>query len=107
MSLECPPRILARIRTLAGQGRVLLTYKALRELAGLGLGLDEGDACDILAGLTSDDFAGRPVSERTGERMYVFKPMVAGTTLYLKLVLRSDCVVISLHEDEVDDDDDG
>ena len=31
---------------------------------------------------------------------YVFKPQLAGMVLYVKLVLRSDCVVISFHEDE-------
>ena len=32
--------------------------------------------------------------------MYVFKPRVGGDTLYLKLILRSECVVLSFHEDE-------
>jgi len=33
--------------------------------------------------------------------MYVFKPDVAEMTLYLKVVLRNGCVVISFHEDQV------
>ena len=97
------PRILTRIRVLAEAGRVRLTYKAMRELAQLGLGLDEDDACDILAGLCASDFAERIMSEHTGEWMYVFKPIVAATTLYLKVVIRNDCIVISMHEDEVSD----
>jgi len=32
--------------------------------------------------------------------MYLFKPELAGTVLYVKLILRSDCVVVSFHEDE-------
>lgn len=32
--------------------------------------------------------------------MYLFKPQLAGTVLYVKLVLRNDCVVVSFHEDE-------
>ena len=32
--------------------------------------------------------------------MYVFKPDVGGLVLYLKVVLREDCVVVSFHEDE-------
>jgi hypothetical protein len=32
--------------------------------------------------------------------MYVFKPSVAGVLVYLKLVLRAECVVVSFHEDE-------
>ena len=97
------PTVLARIRTLAKAGCVRFTYKALRELAQLGLGLDEDDACDILAGLKAADFAERLLSEHTAEWMYVFKPVVAGTLLYLKVVVRSDCVIISLHEDEAND----
>jgi hypothetical protein len=50
------------------------------------------------------DFAGRLVSEGTGEWMYVFKPLVAGTPVYLKLVLREGCLIVSFHEDEGDPD---
>ena len=105
-----PPRwlsgALARIQSLATNGRVSFTYKALRELALLGIGLDEDDAIDVLAGLEASDFADRIVSERTGEWMYVFKPKVAATQLYLKVVVRNDCVVVSMHEDEVRDEQD-
>jgi hypothetical protein len=83
---------------------VRFTLNALRELAALGGGLDVQDACDVLAALTGDDFVGRLESERTGEWMYAFKPVVAGTIVYLKLVLRSDCLVVSFHEDETEDD---
>jgi hypothetical protein len=36
--------------------------------------------------------------------MYAFKPAVAGTVVYVKLVVRSDCLVVSFHEDEGEDD---
>jgi hypothetical protein len=36
----------------------------------------------------------------------VFKPPLGGTTLYLKLVLRADCVVVSFHEEGSGDDED-
>lgn len=36
--------------------------------------------------------------------MYVFKPAVDGTLVYLKLVVRAECVVVSFHEDEGDGD---
>jgi hypothetical protein len=32
--------------------------------------------------------------------MYVFKPRVDEATIYLKLILREECVVVSFHEDE-------
>jgi len=32
--------------------------------------------------------------------MYVFRPTVAQTVVYLKLIVRTDCVVVSFHEDE-------
>ena len=32
--------------------------------------------------------------------MYVFKPSVAGTAVYVKLILRAESVVVSFHTDE-------
>ena len=97
------PRLLRRIHELAGRGRVRLTLKATRELTALG-GLDVQDACDVLAALTARDLSERFESEHTGEWMYVFKPAVAGTVVYLKLVLRAECLVVSFHEDEGESD---
>lgn len=94
------PRVLKRIQELAAARRVLFTLKARCELAALDAGLDEQDACDVLMRLTIEDLAVRMVSAPTGEWMYVFKPSLAGLVLYLKLILRIDCVVISFHEDE-------
>ena len=54
----------------------------------------------MLAGLGAKDSAGRLTSEQTGELMHVFKPEVGGQILYVKLVLRGNCVVVSFHEDE-------
>jgi hypothetical protein len=88
---------------LAAERKVRFTLKAFQELARLGMGLDEEDACDILAKLNPSDVVGRLVSERTGEWMYVFNPSVGGTDIYVKIVLRGDCVVISLHEEEDSD----
>ena len=48
---------------------------------------------------------GRGESEHTPEWLYVFKPRVASVVLYVKLIVRTDCVVISFHEDEEDDED--
>jgi hypothetical protein len=64
--------------------------------------LDEEDACDIMASLRAADSTGRIRSATTHEWMYLFKPQQTETTLYLKLILRSDCIVISFHGDEDD-----
>ncbi len=69
-------------------------------MASLDIGLDEEDACDVLARLGVEDSAGRLESAWTGEWMYLFKPQLAGVVLYLKLILRNDCLVVSFHEDE-------
>jgi len=79
---------------------VLFTLKARRELATLEFGLDEQDSCDVLARLSAGDSAGRFQSAATGEWIYLFKPVLAETVLYVKLILRNDCIVVSFHEDE-------
>jgi hypothetical protein len=33
----------------------------------------------------------------------VFKPTVIGMRLYVKLIIRNGCLVVSFHEDEIDD----
>ena len=79
--------------------RVLFTLKARRELAELDVGLDEEDAFETLVALTAEDSAGRLRSGVTGEWMYVFKPSLDGRILYIKIILRSDCIVVSFHAD--------
>ncbi|MBI4517161.1 MAG: type II toxin-antitoxin system MqsR family toxin [Deltaproteobacteria bacterium] len=93
-------KVLNRIHTLAASGSVRLTDKALVELAALDLSLDPDDVCLVLSELTRDDFGERLRSQTSPEWLYVFKPEVAGIPVYLKLALRSDCVVISFHEDD-------
>lgn len=66
----------------------------------LDAGLDEEDARHVLANLEASDFVERAVSKKTGEWLYVFKPGVGGVGVYVKVVLRGDCIVISFHEDE-------
>jgi hypothetical protein len=99
------PGILTRIRGLAADRRILFTLKARRELAALECGLDERDACDVLTSLKTADSAGRLVSSATREWLYVFKPRVAGIVVYVKVLLRNECVVVSFHEDQGGTDD--
>ena len=90
-------RILKRIHESAAAGRLRLTYKA--EAEALLLGFSPDDVREILAGLDAEDCAGRRASATTGEWMYVFKPDFGGQIIYVKVLLREDCVVVSFHED--------
>ncbi len=74
--------------------------KAIAEVRGLELGLGVSDVVDILTALSAVDSAGRLRSSASSEWLYVFKPTVAETVLYVKVVLRGDCVVVSFHKDE-------
>ena len=95
-------KALRRIKELAQARSVWFTLKAFRELSQLGL--DEEDACEVLAGLRAADSTERRKSAKTGEWMYVFKPKFGETVLYVKVLLRTNCVLISFHEDEVGND---
>jgi hypothetical protein len=92
--------ILRRIKRLATDRKVAFTLKALRELAEFDL--DPEEACEVLARLTAADAEGRIRSSKTGEWMYVFKPEIEAIVVYLKLIVRKECVVISFHEDEAE-----
>ena len=94
--------VLARIRELAAKRRVRFTLKALRELSLLDLDLDEDDVCDVLSTLERSQSAGRRLADQTGEWMYVFKPTVGGIVIYAKVILRTDCILVSFHEDDKD-----
>ena len=105
MSRRWVTPVLRQIRGLAAQRKVRFTLKAFQELGRLGMGLDEDDACDVLANLAASDLVDRLVSEQTGEWMYVFKPSIAGVVVYVKVVVRVECVVISFHDEEESDED--
>ena len=97
------PSTISRIRQLVEAGSVRFTLKSLKELAALELGLDETDVCEVLAELNESDFRSRIISTVTRECLYVFAPSVAGIEIYLKVVIRAHCVVISFHEDLKDE----
>lgn len=102
------PRVLARIHRLTAEGRVRFTEKAFEELRALPLGFSTEDAYHVLENLTASECAGRLVSRETGEWLYVFRPRIVETVLYVKVRLREDCVVISFHgEGDGDDQDQG
>lgn len=92
------PKILAEVHRSASEGSVLLTLKALRESVSMGLAPE--DVRDVIGSLTAADSTGRLRSKSTGEWMHVFKPRVGDEVVYVKLIVREDCVVVSFHEDE-------
>jgi hypothetical protein len=97
-----PAAVVARIHAQAARGRVVFTDKARRELRACGFHAD--DALELLAGLQVEDLDRSQASSRGPEMMHVFKPHAGGMRLYVKVVLRMACVVISLHEDRNGDD---
>jgi hypothetical protein len=68
----------------------------------LDLGLDEEDPCEVLAKLTAEESVGRMASAVTGEWMYLFKPQVYERIIYVKVIVRNNCLVVSFHEDQGD-----
>jgi hypothetical protein len=97
-------RVVARVRELATLRKVVFTQKAARELELIDLPIDQEDALEVLGHLSAEDFSARFMSDLSDEWMYVFKPRVGGLLLYVKVILRHECRVISLHEARGDDD---
>jgi hypothetical protein len=91
-------RALARIHAAAATGMVRLTNKAASEAKTLGMA--PSDVVDVVAALEMPDFAERIVSDDNGDWMYVFLVEIEGLTVYVKVVLRTKCFVVSFHEDE-------
>ena len=91
-------KALARIHVLTSGGAFRLTKKAEEEATALDLRREDVER--LLLSLAPSDFAERITSVVTGEWMYVFVPSLEGLPLYVKLVLRAQCIVVSFHEDE-------
>lgn len=92
-------RVINRIHGLAAAGHVIFTAKAQQELDDLDFDFDLDDAAEVVSELTSDDFYSRIRSTFQNEWMYVFKPEVFDVILYVKLVIRDRCIVVSFHND--------
>ena len=91
-------RALVQIATLALAGAVQLTGKALGEAAALEPPADIDDVIVTLLGLTAADFAQQLASSATGEPLWVFLPPTEFGNLYIKVAIRTHCVVISFHQ---------
>ena len=98
-------RVLARIHELATLRKVVFARKAARELELLDLPIDQEDALEVLRHLSAEDFSARFMSDLSDEWMYVFKPRVGGLLLYVKVIVRQKCRLISFHKDRGGDDD--
>ena len=59
--------VLERIHTLANEGKVRLTVKALAEVRALGFGLGASDVVDVLMTLSAADCSGRLRSSVSSE----------------------------------------
>src|SRR3989344_7133407 len=92
-------RVIQNIKTLASEEKVRFTNKAYRELYNLELELDENDVYALLQDLRPHEFKHRERSKITEEWLYVFKIEIFGVIIYLKLILRKKCIIISFHED--------
>ena len=75
-----------------------MTGKALAEAEALGCVRE--DVVSVLAELQVADYHDQIRSHHSGEPMYIFKPWLVEVVVYLKVVLRGDCVVVSFHEDQ-------
>lgn len=71
----------------------------IEELAALEPPAHPDDVTETLEQLEPEDWVGRLISKPTGEPMYVSKPLTLFGLLYVKVVLRNDCVVVSFHEE--------
>ncbi len=91
-------RTCTRVRKLVATGEFLFTQKASAEIKALGLFLSRADAAEVLTMLTRKDFRQRVQAHDLGEWLYVFTPQVGDRTLYIKLALRSRCIMVSFHD---------
>lgn len=86
----------------AAPSRVRWTHKARTELQENFPLLLREDAEDALAQLEVRDFDHRLESESTGEEMWVFKTEIGDDSVWVKLIMRDNCVVISFHDGDQD-----
>ncbi len=91
---------LRRIHLLASRRAVQMTLKAQEEMSALTPAADIDDVLDVLLALGEEDWSGRITSVATGEDMFVFHPWTSHGLLYVKVLLRRTCVVVSFHEEE-------
>lgn len=99
-------KALTTLRKHLEQNTIQFTEKARSELAALDL--YELDAVEMMAEFTSSELVDRIQSTSSGEPLYVFKPRLGNSRLYVKMAFRSYCDVISFHPDsgeEIDEHD--
>jgi hypothetical protein len=80
-----------------------VTYKALLEMAALEPEVSPDEVRQLLEGLNRSSFRHRVRSARSGEWLYVFRATWCGEHVYIKLLLRADCTIVSFHPEASDD----
>lgn len=95
--------VLKAVHRNARQGSVRVTYKALQEMAALEPSIAPEEARQLIEGLDRASFRHRLRSIRSGEWLYVFRATWCAEPVYIKLLLRTDCTIISFHPEASDD----
>src|SRR5690242_16470901 len=87
-----------KLRHLQAAARFPLPIRLLESSPSFIL-VDETDVCHLLLDLKISDFKERKHSNITDEWLYIFLISVEDCQIYLKLILRNNCLIISFHED--------
>ena len=95
--------VLKAVHRNARRGSVRVTYKALQEMAALEPSIAPDEALQLLEELDRASFRHRLRSIRSGEWLYVFRAPWCAELLYIKLLLRADCTIVSFHPEASDD----
>lgn len=95
--------VLKAVHRNVRRGTVQVTLKALQEMAALEPSISPAEACQLLEGLDRASFRRRLRSIRSGEWLYVFRTAWCAERVYIKLLLRSGCTIVSFHPEASDD----
>ena len=95
--------VLKAVHRNARRGSVRVTYKALHEMAALEPSISPDEARQVLQGLDRASFRHRLRSIRSAEWLYVFRATWCGEAVYIKILLRAECTIISFHPEASDD----
>lgn len=97
MEKHVPHTRLATVKQLIRSGRVRITRSAVEDAEALGLSFQQ--VCLILLNLTGEDFYKSMTTYADHRiRQDVYRPLLAGRRLYLKITVMEDLLVVSFKE---------